>query len=940
MRAPVRGHPELNVSLRQTLAATPEAALAALRSARAGLTTEEAAARLRIVGPNQLPEQRGPGLPRQLLDQMIHFFALMLWAAAILSFIGKMPQLGIAIVVVIVVNGVFSFVQEYRAERAARALAALVPETAVVRRSGRKLTIPSAELVPGDVVLLKEGDRISADARLIRSSELKVDMSTLTGESEPIPRTVEALTHAPSDPSEASNIVFAGTFVTSGSATALVVATGTATRLGGISTLTSQVAQRPTPLRTQLNRTVRVIAVFAIATGMVFFGLALGLGTPIHDGILFSIGVIVALVPEGLLPTLSLSLAMSATRMANRGALVRRLESVETLGSTTVICTDKTGTVTRNEMTARAMVIAERRFHTTGSGYEPSGTIMTEEGRPLSEQNRTDLRSLLLAAALCGDAQVEPVGGRWRCTGDPTEGALLVMARKGGVERMEAERRRPRLREFPFKSARQRMSTVHHLASGAYEILTKGSPEAILPLCRSVRRDGAPTLLDGEARRHLLDEVEALAHKGLRVLAFARREVDGPMPEIAAEAEREMEFIGLVGMADPVRPEVPDAVTKAQAARIRIVMITGDHPATALAVAKEAGIPAHRVMLGAELPAEDQALGRVLTGIPPILARVAPEDKLRIAKALQDLGEVVAMTGDGVNDAPALRQADIGVAMGKGGTDVAREAADLVLLDDNFAHIVEAVEEGRAAFDNIKRFLTYHLTDNVAELAPFAVWALSGGEIPLLISVLQVLALDIGTDLLPALALGAERPEPGVMQRPPRARTARLLDRKLFAHAFGFLGPIEAVLSMAMLPLGAWLFFAWPRMPLPAHGRDLATLSTMVFAAIVMMQMANAFECRSNPASLFTIGPLSNRLLVGAVAIELFMLLAFVYIPSISGVLSQCPLTLAQWLPVLATPLIFLAIEELRKAIVRRRTRSSILANPQLGDSTEAGETP
>jgi magnesium-transporting ATPase (P-type) len=904
-------------ALRHTTALDADGALAFLRSTREGLTTEEAAARLRTTGRNELPERRGPRLPRQLLDQMVHFFALMLWAAAALAFVGRMPQLGVAIVGVIVVNGVFSFAQEYRAERAVRALAALLPETAVVRRAHRRLTVPAAELVPGDIVLLKEGDRISADARVIRSSELKVDVSTLTGESEPVLRESDPIAEPPEDTLDAPNVVFAGTFVASGSATAVVAATGASTRLGGITTLTGQIVRRPTPLRIQLNRAVRAIATFAVITGVAFFGVALWLGTPARDGFLFSVGVIVALVPEGLLPTLSLSLAMSATRMARRGALVRRLESVETLGSTTVICTDKTGTVTTNQMTARAIVLPHGRYRATGSGYEPGGTIVTEDGRPLSEEERTDVRRILEVASLCGDARVEQRDGRWRCVGDPTEGALVVLARKGGIEREEAERRTPRVREFPFESARQRMSTVHHLPTGAYEVLAKGSPEAILPLCKSVRVNAVAPPLGPDEERTILAAVDSLAVKGLRVLAFARREISAHLPETAREAEVEMEFLGLVGMADPVRPEVPAAVVSAKAAGIQIVMITGDHPATAMSVAREAGIPAHTVMLGSELPDDDQALGEVLRTHAPVLARVAPEQKLRIAKALQNLGEVVAMTGDGVNDAPALRQADIGIAMGRTGTDVAREAADLVLLDDNFAHIVEAVEEGRAAFDNIKRFLTYHLTDNVAELAPFVVWALSAGVIPLMLSVLQVLALDIGTDLLPALALGAERPEPGVMQRPPRARSARLLDRRVFGRAFGFLGPVEALVSMAMLPLGAALFFGWPGSPLPGSGPDKQVLSTMVFAAIVGMQMGNAFECRSNPASLFAIGPLSNRLLVGAVAVEAAALAAFVYVPPLAHVLGHRPLAGLQWLPILVAPWLLIGAEEIRKAMVR-----------------------
>ncbi len=895
------------------------AALAELGTTHEGLSADEAAARRTRVGANELPKPRGPGPVRQLLDQLVHFFALMLWVAAGLAFVGGMPQLGTAIIVVILVNGAFSFAQEYRAERAVRALSALLPETALVRRGGRKHTVPAGELVPGDIVLLREGDRISADARVIESSELKVDMSTLTGESKPVGRVTEPVDAATSDPLDAPNLVFAGTFVTSGSGTAAVATTGGATRLGGISRLTGEVARRPTPLRIQLNRAVRVIAALAVGTGMVFLAIAVGLDTPARDGFLFSVGVIVALVPEGLLPTLSLSLAMSATRMARRGALVRRLESVETLGSTTVICTDKTGTITTNQMTVKAVVLPYGRYTTTGSGYDPAGTILASDGRPLTEEEWMDVRRLLHAAALCGDARVEQRDGRWRCVGDPTEGALLVLAKKGGIEREAEERLSPRVREFPFESQRRRMSTVHILSSGAYEVLTKGSPETILPLCKSIRGGAVAPPLGEEEEHEVLAAVDSLAGKGLRVLAFARREIDGGVPESAADAETEMEFLGLVGMADPVRSEVPEAVARCRRAGIRVVMITGDHPATAITVAREAGLLAHTVMLGSELPQSDEALGNLLGTHQVVLARIAPEQKLRIARALQARGEVVAMTGDGVNDAPALRQADIGVAMGKIGTDVAREAADLVLLDDNFAHIVQAVEEGRAAFDNIKRFLTYHLTDNVAELTPFVAWALSAGRIPLMISVLQILALDIGTDLLPALALGAERPEPGVMQRPPRPRAARLLDRRVVGRAFGFLGPVEAATSMALVLLGAALFFGWPPDPLPASGVGKATLSTMIFAAIVAMQMANAFECRATPASLFAIGPLSNRLLVGAVAVEALALLAFVYAPPIRSALGQHALGPAEWLPILATPLILLGAEESRKAIVRRR---------------------
>jgi magnesium-transporting ATPase (P-type) len=862
---------------------------------------------------------------RQFIDQLVHFFALMLWVAAGLAFVAGMPELGIAIIVVILVNAAFSFAQEYRAERAVRALAALLPAAAFVRRGGHRMTVPAVELVPGDVVLLREGDRISADARVLRSSELKVDQSTLTGESEPVLRMSEPVGEPIVDPMSAPNVVFAGTFVTSGSGLVVVAATGGLTRLASIARLTGDVVRRHSPLRVQLNRAVYVIGGFAVLTGVIFFGIASGQGMPAESGFLFAVGVIVALVPEGLLPTLSLSLAMSAGRMARRGALVRRLEAVETLGSTTVICTDKTGTLTANQMTARAIVTARARYGATGSGYDPSGTIVTSEGLPLSEERREEVRRLLHTAALCGDAHIEEHEGRWRCVGDPTEGALLVLARKGGVEREAEERSAPRVREFPFESARQRMSTVHLLPSGERELLTKGSPEAVLALCERVSVDGESVPLTDQLVSELTAHVDDLAAEGLRVLALARREMPGlALPETAREAEADMEFLGMVGMADPVRPEVPEAVARCRQAGIRLIMVTGDHPTTAMTIAREAGLEADGVILGSELPESLSDLGERLSGQHAVLGRIAPEQKLRIAHALQARGEVVAMTGDGVNDAPALRQADIGVAMGKVGTDVAREAADLVLLDDNFAHIVEAIEEGRVAYDNIRRFLTYHLTDNVAELTPFVVWALSGGTIPLMISVLQVLALDIGTDLLPAVALGAEHPERAVMDRPPRPRSARLLDRQVLGRAFGFLGPVEAALSMALLPLGAFLFFSWPDLPLPVGGEEKAVLSTMIFAAIVVMQMANAFACRSTPASLFSIGPFTNRLLVGAVSVEALALLAFVYLPPLQAALGQAPLHGPQWLLVLATPIVFLAAEEGRKAVLRWHVREAV----------------
>jgi magnesium-transporting ATPase (P-type) len=898
---------------RDTAPRSVDEELVFLGSRREGLRSDEAAVRLRSDGPNVLPAEKRPGAVRQFVRQLTHFFALMLWVAAGLAWIAGLPQLSVAIVIVIVVNGAFSFAQEERATKAAESLRSLVPTKAVVVRDAQRTTISVTDLVRGDVLVLREGDRISADARLIESDGLMVDESLLSGESLAVSRAAE------DDGSGERTLVFAGTYVTSGAALAVVFATGSRSRIGGIARLTGSVVRRPTPLRLDLDRAVRLMAAIAVGCGAVFFGASLVLDMPARDGFLFAVGVIVALVPEGLLPTLTLSLAMSATRMAHEGALVRHLDAVETLGATTVICSDKTGTMTTNQMTARRMWTTARSVRATGSGWIATGTLL-EGDRPLSADALEEIDPLLRAAALCGNARVERSDGRWRCVGDPTEGALQLLARKGGVDREVAERRTPRVREYPFDSVRRRMTTLHRLADGSAVAYAKGSPEAVLELATRIRSGSVERPITARDRATIGSAADEMAGLGLRVLALASRRTEDGTPPSAAVIEQDLIFLGLVGLEDPVRPEVAPALEACRGAGLRVVMITGDHPATARTVADAVGLPPGDVVLGSDLPDDDDDLRRLLEDpAVSVLARVVPEQKLRIARALQTGGAIVAMTGDGVNDAPALRQADIGVAMGASGTDVAREAADLILLDDSFAHIVVAVEEGRTAFNNIRKFLTYHLTDNVAELAPFAVWALSAGRIPLMLSVLQVLALDIGTDLLPALALGAERPEPDTMSRPPRRRDEHLLSRHVVGRAFGFLGPIEAALSMAMLPIGAAMAFGWRWGGALPTGADLDVLSAMVFSSIVCMQMANAFACRSDPASLRSVGPLSNRLLVGAVAVELLTLLAFLYAPGLSDVLGNGPITGALWLPVAITPFLLLAAEEGRKLWARRR---------------------
>ncbi|WP_308192681.1 cation-translocating P-type ATPase [Mycolicibacterium lacusdiani] len=799
-----------------------------------GLSSAQAAAKLEAEGPNQLP--RPPGTPwwRRLAAEMVHFFALLFWAAGGLAFVAGLPQLGIAIFVVVVLNGVFAFAQEERAQHAAEGLRRMLPRQATVLRDGRPQVVGADQLVVDDVVLLSEGDRISADASVIEASTLSVDTSAMTGES------------VPEHPCP-SDTVFAGCFVVEGQGRVRVTATGARTRLAGIATLASARRFTQTPLRRELTRVSRLIALVAIAVGASFYCIALLVGMPPSDGLLFAVGVTVALVPEGLLPTVTLSLAMGAQRMAHHHALVRHLEAVQTLGSTTFICTDKTGTLTQNRMAVVEVWTPHGSATIEGVGYEPSGTIRGD-----SDDARWETRRVAMAAARCSSGRIELVDGAWLPRGDPMDAAVDALTRRVGVQAVGVDDDAV-VQRFSFDARRRRTSVV-----AGRTVMVKGAPDAILPLCQNV-----PGAADALGR---------LARRGLRVLAVATRELGEAedVPSSPDAAECDLELLGLLAFEDPPRPGVGDVMAQCRRAGIRVAMITGDHPATAEAIAREAGLSTGRTaLLASELPTDPGELGDVLDHDGLVVARVDPETKLSIARALQRRGHVVAMTGDGVNDAPALREAAIGVAMGKSGTDVAREAADVVLLDDDFGTIVTAIEQGRSTFANIRRFLTYHLAGNVAELTPFVVWALSGGNFPLAIGVLQVLALDIGTDVFPALALGAEPPDERTLDKPPVR--GHLLDGKLLFRAFAVLGAVEAVVAMAAF-VGSFVIDGWrPGMPFPT-GHALMMASGAAFVAIVLGQAANAFACRSTTRPAWAVSLRSNPLLIAAVAAELLVL--------------------------------------------------------------------
>ncbi len=847
----------------------------------AGLTTFEASARLAAHGPNVLPLPRRPPAIRRLALEMVHFFALMLWVAGILAIVAGMPQLGVAIFVVIIVNGCFAFVQEHRAERAAERLRDLLPRRATVLRDGRPVEIDAADLVVGDVVLLEAGDRVSADLRAVDVQQCRVDRSTLTGESELV-----TLQNA--------DALHAGTFVVEGEAVTVVTATGTSTRLAAIAQLSQATVRPPTPLATELNRVVRTIAAIALGVGAGFFVLALLIGTDPRDGFLFAIGVTVALVPEGLLPTVTLSLAIGAQRMAHQNALVRRLEAVETLGSTTFICTDKTGTLTENRMSVVEAWTPEGSARIEGEGYEPTATI----DAPSAVRQRLAIAALV--GARCSTGRVEEAEGQWIARGDPMEAAVHALALRCGVDVATAESTDPIIRRFPFDPRRRRMSVTT-----ARAVFVKGAPEDVLPCCNT-KAGSTPYLAS-----------DRLAERGLRVLAIATKTLD-EQPDDAAAAERGLELVALIGLEDPPRLHAASAMAACRQAGMGVAMITGDHPATARAIAREVGLftDEELVIDGRDLPEDDAVLGALVDRDGIVIARVAPEQKLRIAWALRLRGHVVAMTGDGVNDGPALHEANIGVAMGRSGTDVAREAADLVLLDDDFATIVAAVEEGRAAFGNLRRFLTYHLTDNVAELTPFVIWALSGGRFPLAIGVLQILALDIGTDTLPAVALGAQPPTAHARTDPPAC--GRLLDRIVAHRAFGVLGPTEALFAMlafvATFVAGGWR----PGDSFP-EGQMLLAASGAAFSAIVFGQIATAFACRSITRSAFQMPWAANRFLLAAVAAELLLLAAFLGVPPIADLLDQALPTAVGWTVALLTPVAVLGVDAVDKRMRRRK---------------------
>ncbi len=897
-----------------------------------GLSQAEAVERLAKFGKNELQKIKGTPLIYKLLSNFTHLMAILLWVGGILAIIAEMPQLAVAVWMVNIINGAFSFWQEFRAEKATEALKKMLPSYARVLRDGAEQRILSEELVPGDILILAEGDSVSADGRLVVEAELRMDQSTLTGESRPIRKSSDAVFDSTLSYTEIPNLIFAGTNVSAGTGKAVVFSTGMNTEFGKIAKLTQSVGEDLSPLQKEMQTVTKMVTMIAVGIGVLFFVLAALLaGIDLAESFIFAIGMIVAFVPEGLLPTVTLALAMGTQRMAKRHALVKRLSAVETLGCTTVICTDKTGTLTQNEMTVRGIWTSGQKFDVTGNGYQPVGDFLLN-GKPVSPTQ--DLTRLLLAAGLCNNSRVLPPdeeSNRWTVLGDPTEAALKVVASKAGIVLEEEEEHAPRIQELPFESRRKRMSTIHSLDGywrnvGKRIAYVKGSPKEVLELCQTIERDGIEQELTSEQRQEIMRANDDYARNGLRVLAVAQKDLPADLNDLNPETvEQEMKFLGLIAMMDPPRPEVSEAVQKCRNAGIRVVMITGDYGLTAESIARRIGIitgeKAH-IVTGVELETMSEPQLQESLKSEVIFARVAPEHKLRVVAALQKMGHVVAVTGDGVNDAPALKKADIGVAMGISGTDVAKEAAAMILTDDNFASIVNAVEEGRAVYANIKKFSTYIFTSNAPEAVPFILFVLSRARIPLALNVMHILAVDLGTDIVPALALGSEKPEPGLMDRPPRNLKEHVIDGKLIKRAYLILGPVQGLATMAAFYYLYWDNGYWGKLlDLPGEGLLYQSATAMALAAVVTTQIGNLFTQRSETTSFFKLPLFNNKMIWFGILSELVVIAAIVYLPVFHQFIGTNSFDLKYWIFLFAWTPSLLIVDEIRKLIERKRAK-------------------
>jgi Ca2+-transporting ATPase len=877
-------------------ASTVEEIFKRLESSPSGLSSDEAARRLEKFGPNELQAQGRVSPWSILLEQFKNvLIIILLLATALSAFLGHGVE-AIAITVIVLFAVILGFIQEFRAERAIEALREMAAPSATVIRDGRDQRVPARDLVPGDVIVLSTGDKVPADARLTEAINLQTVEAALTGESAPVEKHSHPLHQETLPTGDQRNMAFAGTAVTYGRGRALVVATAMSTEFGKIARMLGEVDTAKTPLQKNLDRIGKSLARAAFAVVAVIVVLGLFRGQPFVEMLIFGVALAVAVVPEALPAVVTISLALGVKRMVRRNALIRRLPAVETLGSTSVICSDKTGTLTKDEMTVRRLYVAGHMIEVSGRGYEPSGNFsMNGSGVGKSEP----LSMMLQAAVLASDARVEQKNGAgtWEVKGDPTEGALVVVAAKAGLNKPALDAQFSRISEIPFTAETKRMTTLHQTPGGVVAY-AKGAPEVIVQSCASQLTETGVEPLDDARRAEVLEHARQMAGEALRVLAVAYK------PQATLKnAETEMTLLGLFGMIDPPRREAKAAVRKCEEAGIKVIMITGDHPLTAKAVATELGLSKHgRVVNGAELEAMDDAqLEREVESIE-VCARVSPAHKLRVVTALQNRGQVVAMTGDGVNDAPALKKADIGIAMGITGTDVSKEASAMTLTDDNFASIVAAVEEGRGIFSNIKKYLMYLLSSNIGEIGLMAGATLAG--LPLPLSAVQILYVNLATDGLPALALAVDPPEDGLMQRHPRDPRKGIFTRPVV------LLMLAGGIWSAIVNLG---LFVWAL----NSGRPLAEAMTMTFVSLVLIQFFKAYNFRSDRLSVLH-QPFANKWLNLAILWELVLLGLILYVPVLEMTFGTVALPWWDWVIIIAAALTVSPVLELTKWIERR----------------------
>ena len=898
-----------------------------LHTTSTGLSQQEASTRLAKYGENTITREKQASQLLIFLKNFTSVMAILLWVSGFVAILSGTLELGIAIWLVNIINGIFSYWQEHEAQKATNSLMKMLPTYTQVYRDGKLQQVNATQIVPGDVFNLQAGNAVPVDARLIKATSVQVDQSALTGES--VPESKKVAFDAGQGEFAESNLVYAGTTVGAGTATAVAFATGMHTEFGQIAALTQQQKRSLSPLQLELNRLTKQISLIAISLGVLFFVAAIFfVHYPVAQSFIFALGMIVAFIPEGLLPTVTLSLAQGVQRMAKKHALLKDLNSVETLGETTVICSDKTGTLTQNQMTVDHVWTPAHTYTVTGQGYVNNGEIQLN-GQPIHYGSDPDLDLLIRLVAFNNDTEVEPAKGKARpkILGTPTEASLVILAQKSGIDTNAYTQKFPRLKELPFDSDRKRMTTIHQHDPQTLSICTKGSLSDLLPHCDTIQENGKVRPLT-QADKDAIDAANRkYAALGLRSIATAYREIpqaadkEKQLDGLTIEtAETKLTFVGLAIMSDPPRPEIYAAIKKCHNASIKIIMVTGDSSLTAKSIAVKIGLTSDkaRVVTGTELDAMSKAdLKQALAG-EIIFARVAPEQKYKIVSTLQEMGEIVASTGDGVNDAPALKKADIGVAMGVTGTDVAKDAADMILTDDNFASIVAAIEEGRTVYSNIQKFLIYILNSNLPEAVPSALFLFSRGAIPLPLTVMQILTVDLGTDMMPALGLGSEKAEPGIMDKPPRARNAHLMSRTVLWKAFAWYGLIASIISS-----GAYFFVnhldGWPAHGLATSGSTYVMATTMTLAAIIFCQIAAAMNCRTENASVFKVGLFANRLVWFGIIFEIFLLALLSYTPFLQELFHTGPLGLTDWIFLAIIPIPLFLIEEGRKWLNRRR---------------------